>query len=33
MQFSFQNLIFDIPQILQKQKKHYFDTLLHYFCF
>ena len=24
--FLFENLIFDIPQILQK---HYFDTLLH----
>ena len=30
MQFSFENLIFDIPQILQK---NYFDTLLHYLCF
>ena len=28
--FLFENLIFDIPQILQK---HYFDTLLHYLCF
>ena len=27
--FLFENLIFDIPQILQK---HYFDTLLHYLC-
>ena len=26
----FENLIFDIPKILQK---HYFDTLLHYLCF
>ena len=28
--FLFENLIFDIPKILQK---HYFDTLLHYLCF
>ena len=30
MQFSFENLIFDKPKILQK---HYFDTLWHYLCF
>ena len=28
--FLFENVIFDIPQILQK---HYFDTLLPYLCF
>ena len=27
MQFSFENLIFDIPKILQK---HYFGTMWHY---
>ena len=32
MQFLFENLVFDIPKILQK-KTHYFDTLLHYLCF
>ena len=30
MQFSFENLIFDIPKILQK---HYFGTMWHYLCF
>ena len=30
MQFLFENLIFDVPKILQKNN---FDTLLHYLCF
>ena len=30
MQFFFENLIFDIPKILQK---HYFGTMRHYLCF
>ena len=29
MQFLFENIIFDIPKILQK---HYFGTMWHYLC-